>query len=336
MRELCGENARRVHNARDDEVEYEHREDAPQREPCAALFRPAHHEQREKETDRHDHQRTRQLHNRRIRARIVTVRIARRDHGRRIVDRRARPHAEALIGHPHRVPEEWKEKDRNHVKEENRRNRDYHIPILCPDHRGDRRNRRAAADRRPRADERRHIAIEPHQAPYDKRRKERRRERKDHHVEGLLAHLHDMKEIHLKAEQNDRILENLLARKADAALRLLRPPLFCEQHPEQNAEHGAAHDGEIQPQHVGRHGKQHRIEDAVHVLSFHRNPSFKTQLRDGPYANSSAHSASRKPTNTRSFVMRSGRFTSIPSEASAAYCCSADIFGSLSFSPRSR
>lgn len=49
----------------------------------------------------------------------------------------------------------------------------------------------------------------------------------------------------------------------------------------------------------------------------------------------SAHSASRKPTSTKSFPTRMGRFTSIPSEASRANCSCSLIWGSLSFSSNS-
>jgi len=78
-----------------------------------------------------------------------------------------------------------------------------------------------------------------------------------------------MKEIHLKAEQDDRILQNLLAREFDTALGRLRPPFLREQHTEQNAEHRAAHNRKVQPQNVRRYRKEQCIEDAVHVFTFH-------------------------------------------------------------------
>jgi hypothetical protein len=167
------------------------------------------------------------------------------------------------------MPDEGKNKDREDIEEEDGRNRNDHIAILCPDDGRDCRDCRTPADRRARADERGHIAIQPEHLPHQERRTERSEQCKDHDVERLLPDLDDMKEIHLEAEQDDRVLENFLARELNPLLHRMRPPLLRKQHAEQNTEHGTAHDWEVQPQDIRRYRKQQGIEDAVHVFTFH-------------------------------------------------------------------
>ena len=82
-----------------------------------------------------------------------------------------------------------------------------------------------------------------------------------------------MKEIHLEAEQDNRILQNLLARKSDTALYRLRPSLLRKEHPKQDAEHRTAHNRKVQPQNVRRDCKEQGVEDTVHIFAFHKHPS---------------------------------------------------------------
>jgi len=85
-------------------------------DPLTDAPAPITAQQRKEETDGHDHQCARELHDGRVRPRLVTVRGARPNNGRGVVDGGARPHAESRVRHAPAVPDGGENKDRKHVK----------------------------------------------------------------------------------------------------------------------------------------------------------------------------------------------------------------------------
>ena len=120
----------------------------------------AGYDNRHDQADRHDHERPGQLRNSRQAAGGVAVGITGGDDGRRIVDGRAGPHAEAGVAHAHEVPQKGKDEHSGNIEQENRRNGKGHVFFLCFDDRRDSGDSRAAADGRAGADEGRRLKLQ--------------------------------------------------------------------------------------------------------------------------------------------------------------------------------
>ena len=123
----------------------------------------AGHDDRHDQADRHDHESPGQLRNGRQAAGGVAVRIAGGDDGRRVVDGRAGPHAEASVAHAHEVTQKGKDKYSGDVEQENRRNGKGHVLFLGFDDRRHGGDSRAAADGRAGADEGRRLKFQTEQ-----------------------------------------------------------------------------------------------------------------------------------------------------------------------------
>ena len=78
-----------------------------------------------------------------------------------------------------------------------------------------------------------------------------------------------MVEVHLEAQEDDRILQDLLAREADARLEVLRTRKAREAHAEEDAEDRPADDGEELPEDIGGNGEEQSVGNASQILAFH-------------------------------------------------------------------
>ena len=120
----------------------------------------AGYDNRHDQADRHDHERPGELLIGRQAAGGVAVGITGGDDGRRIVDGRAGPHAEAGVTHAHEVAQKGKDKYGGDVEQENRRNGKGHVFFLSFDDRRHGGDSRTAADGRTGADEGRRLKFQ--------------------------------------------------------------------------------------------------------------------------------------------------------------------------------
>ena len=78
-----------------------------------------------------------------------------------------------------------------------------------------------------------------------------------------------MVKVHLEAQKDDSILQDLLAREADARLEVLRTRKAREAHAEEDAEDRPADDGEELPEDVCGNGEEQSVGNASQILAFH-------------------------------------------------------------------
>ena len=78
-----------------------------------------------------------------------------------------------------------------------------------------------------------------------------------------------MVKVHLEAQEDDGILQDLLSRETDARLEVLRARKARETHTEKNTEDRATDDGEELPEDIGGNGEEQSVGDSSQILAFH-------------------------------------------------------------------
>ena len=101
-----------------------------ERAALGVIVLAASHDNRHNQADRHDHKSPGEFRNGRQTACCIAVRIAGGDDGRRVVDGRAGPHAEAGVAHAHEMPQKGKDEHGGNIEQEYSRNRKDHVLFL--------------------------------------------------------------------------------------------------------------------------------------------------------------------------------------------------------------
>ncbi len=216
--------------------------------PCVARA-----QQRDRGDDRQDQCCARQLHDRRVVARVAAVHVPRRNDRRGVVDRGTRPQAERLLREVQRVADRREDEHRDDVVEEDRRDRERDLGFVGLDHRRHRGDRRRAADRRADADEYAQRAADAQQTAEQRREDQRDGDRAQRDGQRAEARARDDRERQAEARYDDRRLQHRARGERD-------PRLAARRQRPDRADRDAQHDCE------------HRRADQRHdVRAKHRN-----------------------------------------------------------------
>ena len=163
------------------------------------------------------------------------------DDRRRVVDRRARPEAEAVLAHSEQPSQGREDDDGDDVEDEYRRDRVGDLGLRRLDDPRHGRDRRRATDPGADTDERAQARADPKCPPDHGSAEQRDRERPEHHGQRPRSDSQDVSEPERAPEQDDRELEQHRCGERHAGRRTGgRPADERRDDAEQDGEHGRA------------------------------------------------------------------------------------------------
>ena len=137
-------------------------------------------------------------------------------YGRGVVDGGAGKQAKALVGQPEHTAERRKHERRDNVKQEDDRNSLGNLAIVGIDDGCGRGDGRTAANRRTHTHKRRDLTRHVHNVTEHKGDDERGRDRRHDNRQRLSTLGQNLREVHAKAKQDNRVLQDLFRRIGDA------------------------------------------------------------------------------------------------------------------------
>ena len=163
-------------------------------------------------------------------------------YGRGVVDGGAGKQAKALVGQPEHTAERWKHERRDNVKQEDDRNSLGNLAIVGIDDGRGSGDGRTAANRRTHTHKRRDLTRHVHNAAEHKGDDKRGRDRRHDNRQRLGTLGQNLGEVHAKAKQDNRVLQDFFGRIGDAGGELCAAILGKD-----DRQNHAEEDGEYRP-----------------------------------------------------------------------------------------
>ena len=192
-------------------------------------------------------------------------------YGRGVVDGGAGKQAKALVGQPEHTTERRKHERRDNVKQEDDRNSLGNLAIVGIDDGCGRGDGRTAANRRTHTHKRRDLTRHVHNAAEHKGDDKRGRDRRHDNRQRLGALGQNLGEVHAKAKQDDRILQDLFRRIGNAGGKRLTTMLGkdkCQNHADEDGEYRPADHLDLLAEQRCGNGDDQAEQNALPALAY--------------------------------------------------------------------